>query len=230
MHAFAWMVILALQAAPAAPDPKAPARPAAAKPADLMPLGKDQAGRAGDTVITMAEFDELLIGRRAMGPVGRDTLKHLLDTKVLALLAKESKLVISEKMIDERIKEIEREIVASGAAKNLREYLDEGGVALDVFRETLGLALIQETLTGRALGLPPGEKINAEKQGMWLSQVLTERGAELPPPPWPDGVAARCSGLEIKVKDLLEHMHVLLPPDDVREDCFQLILSKRIRE
>lgn len=228
MYAFAWILILALQAAPAGPDAKPKARPAAASPA-TPPLGANEAARAGETSLSMAELDEVLIGRRAMGPKGRESLKHLLDVKLLARLAQESKLVISEAEIDARSKEIEADVVASGAAKNLQEYLESSGVALDVFRDHLRLAMIQETLARRALDTPPDEKLNGEKQKMWLQQVLEQRGAQLPPPPWPDGIAARCGDLEVKVKDFLEYLHLLLPPDDVREDCFQLLLLKRIR-
>lgn len=229
MYAFAWMVMLALQAAPAGPAVKPPAKADGATQPALPPLAKDEAARAGETGLSFAELDELLIGRRAMGPEGRETLKHLLNTKVLARLAQESKLVITKQELYQRSKDIEARIVASGEAGNLQQYLEHSGVELDVFRDHLKLAMIQETLARRALGTPAGEELNGEKQEMWLSQILEQRGAQFPPPPWPDGTAARCGDLEVKVKEFLEFLHLLLPPKDVREDCFQALLLKRIR-
>ena len=229
MNSYAWILILALQTAPAGPDAKLQARPAAVAKVVLAPLQAGEAARAGDTSLSFEELDELLIGRRAMGPKGRESLKHLLDTKLIARLAQESKLTISEAELDKRSKELEVRIVAAGEALNLQAYLDKSGVALDVFREHLRLALIQETLARRALGTPAGEEVNGEKQEMWLAQVQEQRGAQLPPPPWPDGIAARCGDLEVKVKDLLDYMHLLLPAEDVHEDCYQLLLQKRVR-
>src|SRR5690242_7328208 len=97
MHVFAWFMVLALQVAPARPAaaPEPAQRPAAKAPA-LPPLAKDEAARAGETSLTFAELDEVLIGRRAMGESGRQVLNHLLDTKLLARLAVESKLVLTE--------------------------------------------------------------------------------------------------------------------------------------
>ncbi|HUR28709.1 MAG TPA: peptidylprolyl isomerase, partial [Planctomycetota bacterium] len=182
-----------------------------------------------ETSLSFAELDEVLIGRRAMGESGRQVLNHLLDTKLLARLAVESKLVVTAGEIDARCKEVEAEIVASGAAKSLKEYLESSGVPMDVFRDTLKLAMIHETLARRALDTPAGEKLNGEKQEMWLAQVKEQRGAQLPPPPWPDGIVARCGDLEVKVVDLLDLLRVMLPADDLREDCYQLLLLKRIR-
>jgi hypothetical protein len=227
MQAIAWLLFLAPQAVPAPAGAARPARARVQKGAES--LGPDEAARARDTSLTFAELDEVLIARRAAGPKGREVLKHLLDTKVLARLAEESRLVISAADLDARTKELEQRLIAEGVATSLRDYLEQSGVAPDVFREHLRLALIQETLARRALGTPEGEEVNAEKQEMWLAQVLEQRGAQMPPPPWPDGVAARCGDLEVRVKDYLEYLHLLLPVDDVREDCFQLLLQKRVR-
>ncbi len=227
MYALAWIALLAPQTAPAAGTPNPQAKPPAAQVVSLAPLAADEAARAGETSLSFAELDELLIARRSQGAEGREVLKHLLDTKVLARLAAESRMEISPKEFDARVKEFEAEIVKSGQAANLQQFLDKSGVALDVFRDHMRLSMIQETLARRALGTPATEKLNGEKQEMWLAQVLEQRGAQMPPPPWADGIAARCGDLEVKAKDYLEYLHLLLPADNLREDCFQLLLQKR---
>jgi hypothetical protein len=89
--------------------------------------------------------------------------------------------------------------------------------------------MVQEILARRALGIAEGEEVNGEKQEMWLNQVLEQRGAEFPPPPWADGIAARCGDMQVREAQFLEYLRVLLPNDDLREDCFQLLLEKRAR-
>ncbi len=229
MYALAWIALLAPQTAPAAGTPKPQARPPAAQVVSLAPLAADEAARAGETSLSFAELDELLIARRSQGVEGREVLKHLLDTKVLAQLAAESRMEITPTELDAKVKEFEAEIVKAGQAASLKQFLDQSGVALDVFRDHLRLSMVQEALARRALGTPATEKLNGEKQEMWLAQVLQQRGAQLPPPPWTDGIAARCGDLEVKAKDYLEYLHLLLPPENVRDDCYQLLLQKRAR-
>ncbi len=230
MYALVWIALLALQTTPpAAGAPKPPAKPPAAPLVSLAPLAADEAARAGETSLSFAELDELLIARRSQGVEGREVLKHLLDTKVLGKLAAESRLEITPAELDAKVKEFEAEIVKSGQAASLKQFLEQSGVAMDVFRDHLRLSMVQETLARRALGTPASEKLNGEKQEMWLAQVQQQRGAQMPPPPWADGIAARCGDLEVKTKDYLEYLHLLLPPDNVREDCFQLLLQKRAR-
>ncbi|MBK8178211.1 MAG: peptidylprolyl isomerase [Planctomycetes bacterium] len=238
IHLTCWLLVaclvpagpLAPQGQPGGPGGGGGAQPAAqGRTSDPEALAQGEAARAQETSLSFAELNEVLISRRAGGAKGREILKHLLDTKLLGRLAEESRLVISPAQLDLRTKELEKSIVAEGAAASLAEYLAQSGVAPDVFREHLRLAMIQEILARRALGTPEGEEVNAEKQEMWLSQVLESRGAQMPPPPWADGVAARCGDLEVRVSDYLEYMRLLLPADDVREDCFQLLLQKRVR-
>ena len=228
-QALAGFTLLVLQAAPQAPAAPAPERKLPAQEISLEPLAKGEAARALDSSLSFAELDELLIARRAMGATGRDALKHLLKTQLLARLAIESKVVITPEELEAKSKEIEARIVAAGEAKNLAQYLERTGVAADVFREHLRLAMVQALLAKRALGIPEDQEINDEKQEMWLNQLLDQRGAQLPPPPWTDGIAARCGDLQVKATEFLEYLHFLLPEDDVREDCFQLLLQRRAR-
>lgn len=215
-------------AAQTPPAPSTAPRPASGQ-IPLAPLRADEAARVDDTSLSFAELDQLFIARRAKGPQGREALKHLLDTRLLDALARESRLSISPAELDRRTQEIEARVIAAGEAKNMAEYLERTGVDPVVFREYLRLALIQETLARRALGTPDDQELNGEKQEMWLAQVAEQRGAQFPSPPWADGVAARCGDLEVKVSEFLERLRYLLPSDDVREDCFQLLLQKRVR-
>jgi PPIC-type peptidyl-prolyl cis-trans isomerase-like protein len=184
---------------------------------------------ADDTLVTAEEYHELLTGRRAMSDEGRKALKHLLRARLLDRLASESKLVVSSADVDARWKELEKEIAASGEASTLDQYLRRQKVEAGVFREFLRLAIVQETLSRRALGIPEGTPVPAEQQEMWLDQIVETRGTELVPPPWKDGIAARCGDLAIPAKDFLEHLRRQLPADDVSEDCYQLLLLKRVR-
>ena len=54
---------------------------------------------------------------------------------MLARLAEESRIVIAPKDLEARVKEFEAEIVKSGQAANLQQFLDKSGVAPDVFRD-----------------------------------------------------------------------------------------------
>lgn len=213
---------LLLTAGPlAAPTPQAAVQDAAhARPAAW----------AGPTELGWKELDEVLTVRRAMGEDGRAALKHLLKARVLDKLAREDGLVIRDEELDRRQREMEREIAASGQAQNLNDYLGRNGVSLGKFREFLRLALVQETLARRALGIPPAREVPAEQQEAWLGQVLEQRGMVILPPPWADGVAARCADVAVKAGDFLAHLREQLAEEDVREDCYQALLAKRLRE
>lgn len=228
-QALAGFMLLVLQAPPAAPAAPGPERKLPGQEISLEPLAEGEAARVLDSSLSFEELDELLIARRAMGPTGRDALRHLLKTQLLARLAKEGKVEISTKELDAESKKFEADLVAAGEAKHLKEYLERTGVAADVFREHLRLALVQKLLTRRALGIPEGQEVNGEKQEMWLNQVLDQRGAQLPPPPWTDGIAARCGDMQVTTAEFLKYLHLLLPSDDVRDDCFQLLLQRRAR-
>ena len=218
--------LLVLCANVAAPLPQAPA---GNTPAPVAPLAQSEAARAGDVVLTWAEFDTLLLDRHGQTETGKQALAHLLRAKVLDRLAAESKLVVAPAEIERRWKEMEGDLVRSGQAKSLSEYLRANRVNEERFREFLRLGIVQEQLSRAALGVPANRAINAEQQDMWLDQILQQRGTQFLVAPWTDGVAARCGDLAVRVPEFLEHLKGQVADEDVREDCFQALLAKRAR-
>jgi hypothetical protein len=188
------------------------------------------AARALDSTLSFAELDLLLVERRAMSEQGREILKHLLRARLLDRLAQESRLVVGEKDVQKRWQELEREMAASNEGTDLREFLASSGVKESVFREFLRLAIVQETLARRALGVREGQPVHAEQQEMWLDQVIEQRGTHTPMPPWTDGVAARCGDLEVRAGDFVAYLRQQLPPEDVKSDCYQLLLAQRMQQ
>jgi hypothetical protein len=187
------------------------------------------AAHALDSTLSWAEFDELVLNRHAMSEAGRAALKHLIRARLLDRLATESKLVVPEADIDRRSAEIEKEMAASGEAKTLDEYLAKSHITRAIFRDFLRLAIVQETLARRALGLPPDKAINAEQQELWLDQIVEQRGSQSPPPPWPDGVAGRCGDIAVSASEFLAHLELQIEDTQIRDDCFQALLAKRMR-
>lgn len=204
------------------------AAPARSAP-QIGPDWGEVAARGREATLAWAELDALLVARHAMGEDGRAALRQLLRARLLDRLARESRLEVTPAMVAARWAEIEREVVAAGQAPSLEAYLQEEGVDREVFGEFLRLAIVQETLARRALGIPQGREINAEQQEMWLDQVMQQRGTQLPAPPWDDGVVARCGDLAVSARDFTLFLRTQLPVEAVREACYQLLLEQRVR-
>lgn len=210
----------------AAAPPAVPPAPAQAGSAAQL----ECAARAPGATLSWERLDQLLVDRWAMSPEGRDTLRHLLRAHVLDRLAAEAGLVIGDAAVDERVRELERQVRSAGEAPDLGQYLRENHLSEDVFRTFLRRGMVQEALARRALGIPGDRPVPPEQQEMWLDQILEQRGTSMPPPPWPDGVAARCGDLTVSAADYRFHLRTQLPAEDVREACFQLLLLSRIEE
>jgi parvulin-like peptidyl-prolyl isomerase len=210
-------------AAPQTPAPVAPVAPPVA------PEWGEVAARCLEEAVAWPALDELLLARHALGEDGRSALRQLLRARLLDKLARESKLEITQAMLQARWEAIDREILASGKSRGLAGYLQDEGVDPQVFREFLRLGMVQETLARRALGIPEGREVNAEQQEMWLDQVIEQRGTHWPPPPWPDGIAARCGDVTVSAKDFTLFLRTQLPAETVREACYQILLEQRVR-
>lgn len=208
----------------------APLGPAPSAQQDAMaaPTDGSIAARALGTTISFEELDELLIERRAKSDRGREVLDHYLRARLLDRLAAESNLVIGPDRVQERWDEIERTLIDQNEDDSLVSYLRTSEVDETTFREFLRLAIIQEVLSRRALGVREGQPLNTEQQEMWLDQIIGQRGTDKPMPPWKDGIAARCGDLEIGARDFIEHLRTQLGDEDVRTDCYQLLLVKRM--
>jgi hypothetical protein len=195
----------------------------------VAPEWGEVAARAPEASLGWPELDELLVTRHALSEEGRAALKQLLRARLLDRLARESRFEVTPERLAARWEEIDAEVVAAGQADSLEAYLASQGVDQEVFREFLRLAIVQETLARRALGIPEGRAVNAEQQEMWLDQVMEQRGVEMPAPPWADGVAARCGDLAVSARDFTLFLRTQLDPDAVRDACYQLLLEARVR-
>ena len=196
--------------------------PGAAKPAP------GWAAKAGDDEVSWAELDGLLAERHAMSETGRAALRHLLRARLLDELARESSLRVTPEQVERRWRELELEIAAAGDGSTLQDHLRQNRVPRETFREFLRLAIVQETLARRALGVPEGRPVPGEQQEMWLDQIVEQRGASYPTPPWADGIAARCGSVVVRTPDFLEHLRGQLSEPDVREACYQILLVRRM--
>ena len=208
----------------------APLRPAPS-PQQTATAGEQDgsvAARALGTTLSFEELDELLIERRAKSDRGREVLDHYLRARLLERLAAESNLVIGPDRVQKRWDEIERTLIAQNEGDSLVSFLRSSEVDEATFREFLRLAIIQEVLSRRALGVREGQPLNTEQQEMWLDQIIGQRGTDKPMPPWKNGVAARCGDLEIGARDFVEHLRTQLDDEDMRTDCYQLLLVKRM--
>lgn len=184
--------------------------------------------RAFDVQVTWKDLEPVFLERRADTPEGREALKHLVKTRMLETLAREHGLAIPVAQVDARLAEIEKQMRAAGEKDGLEAHLARRNLTRAEFRTLLELAIVQETLTKRALGKPESDTVNAEQQELWLEETLQERALELIPPPWDSGVAARATGFTVTGKEFLAYLRKSLDPETIREDCFQVLLLRRV--
>lgn len=219
---------LALMGLALTPLPTPPRAPVHQDDALESPWGA-WAARGEGVTLAWEDFDRLLVLRYAMSEDGREALKQLLKARLLDRLAQESKLEIGPAQVEARWQELDRDARAGGEPGGLAAALSAQGVDETVFREFLRLAIVQELLSRRALGLSEDRAVNAEQQEMWLDQVIVQRGSQTPPPPWPDGAAARCGDVTLSVRDYTLFLRTQLDPELLREACYQMLLERRAR-
>jgi hypothetical protein len=196
---------------------------------DGIDAGDGIAARGYDTSITWDELDELLLARRAMSKDGRENLRHLAQVDLLDVLGKQNGLWATDAQVEEQLREIQRQVVASGEKGGFEGLLKSKRVTLAEFRRLLKLAPVQETLTRRALGLKDGDKVTGEQQQMWIDDALVQRKYEEFNPPWQDGVVARCGEFTILQDEFMQCLRERLPEETLREDCWQLLVCKRMK-
>lgn len=187
------------------------------------------AAAAGPERLSWSQLEQALLDKYGWSADGKEALQHLLKARLLEKLAEESRLEVGSADVDAKEAELEAQIRASGQVADLDAFLDENHMSPQTFREFLRLAIVQERLARAALGIPAGRPITGEQQEMWLSEIMKERGVDYPPPPWPDGVAARCGDLEVSVADYRQHLSTKLPEEDMRLACRHLLLARLMR-
>ena len=188
------------------------------------------AARGAGLSVTVAEVDALLVDRHALSPTGREALEVLLKSRLLDALARESGITVSEEDIARRWKELDLRTRETGQAGGLAQVIAARGLGADEFREFLRLALVQERLTRRALGMGPEEPVTEAQQEVWIGQAIAERGLERPVPPWTDGVAARCGTIVVSADEFAAFLRARLPREDVQEACWHLLLQRGLEK
>ncbi|MBL8863259.1 MAG: peptidylprolyl isomerase [Planctomycetes bacterium] len=184
--------------------------------------------QALDATVSAEELENLLYIRRAASEDGRATLRHLAETKLVEKLAAESRLQADEAELDRRTRAFDLDIKKGGDAEGLAGHLRRARLSREEFRRFLTLAIFQETLTRRALGLGDDKPVTADQQRLWIEEELGKRGFQPLAPPWKDGVAARAADFTISGPEFLSYLRKRLPADTLEEDCFQLLLEKRM--
>ncbi|MBL8857682.1 MAG: hypothetical protein JNL28_04135 [Planctomycetes bacterium] len=198
-------------------------------PAEAPVAANSIAAEGADSYITWAELDELLIARRAQSTEGRELLRHLAEVRLLEVLGAQNGLSKSDADIDAQLREIEAQILAEGNRGGLKGMLKEKRLSLEEFRRFLRLAAVQETLTKRALGKQDSDRVTGEQQKLWIDAALLERKYEEYNAPWKDGVVARCGEFTISADEFLTYLRRRLSEDTLREDCWQLLVAKRMK-
>lgn len=192
-------------------------------------IGRDIAARAGRDALSWEELDALLLDRHGRSQQGRDALLHLLKSRMLERLERERGLAISPARVEERWKEIDREVRRSGDQGGVAAMLRKNRISPEFFRRFLRLSIVQETLARKALGIAEGQPISGEQQEMWLEGVLSERGIEELDPARSGGAILRCGDVEITRAEFGQHLRTQADAADVQDACYQLLLLKRMR-
>lgn len=182
-----------------------------------------------NTTLSWAEFDAVILNRHALTESGRAALKHLTETKLLEVLAREQGIEVPKRQVEQRLEEIDRSIKASGESSGLIAHLRERRLSSDIFYHFMRLAIVHEILTRRALGIPDDAAVTGEQQTMWLDEVLAERGYQTLPPPWKDGIVARSGDVVVQRAEYVAHLRSQLDEEEIREACYQSLLVKRMR-
>jgi hypothetical protein len=231
-----WPILLAFVAASTLACPaRAQEDPPRAVEASATALGSDPrladdavVASAFDTSVTWKELEPVLVTRRALSKEGKDALHHLAKSRMLEVLAQEQGLEVPEAEVDARWAEVETQLAATGEKDGLEKHLKQARLTRAEFRHFLKLSIMHEILTRRALGKKDGEKVGEEQQELFLDETLHERGLELFPDGWTDGVVARAEGFTIEARPYLLFLRRSLSPTTLNEDVYQVLLRKRI--
>lgn len=207
----------------------APAAPALGPNATLAGVARGEVvAQALDTTISAEELDEILYTRRAASEDGREALRHLAETKLLEKLAKQNGLFPDDAELEKRVRAIDADIRKSGDPEGLAGHMKKARVTRDEFKRVLALGIAQETLTRRALGLSDDKQVTGDQQKIWIEEELAKHSFQPFAPPWKDGLAARAADFTISGTEFIEYLRKRLPPETLRDDCYQLLLQKRM--
>lgn len=187
------------------------------------------AARAPGIELAWRELDELLLARHGLSQPGREALRHLAETLLVEAAAREQGIAVDDAAVQARYAELESKWKSSGQTTPFEKTIQAARLSEAEFRYFLRTGMLQEELTRRALGLKPGAELQPDQMRLWVQEAFTDRGYEELPAPWTDGVVARASGFTIRREDFARYLRRRLEPDDLRTDCYQLLLFRRVR-
>lgn len=186
--------------------------------------------RGRDLTLRASELEATLVRRFAVTSQGRDILKLLLNSRVLEELGQARGLAVGAKEVDALFRRLDLQARASGSPQGLLGELAQKQLTLEEFREYLRLSILQERLAREALGIPEDRPVSGDQQEVWLQQQMIERGLDWPPPPWPNGIVARCGDVVVRERELGRELRKRLPGDEVRESAWHVLLLRGIEQ
>jgi len=174
-----------------------------------------------------ADLEALVLERFGYAETGREFLDLFLKARLLDSLAAQSGVVVGEAEVTRRWQELEKRSKAGGLP--LSAEIERRRLTPDQFRDFLRLALVQEKLARKALGLAPGSEVSGDKQEIWLQQEISTRGLELlPPAAGTQGILARCGEISITRAEFAHFLFERLERSDLEESAWHLLLLQAI--
>jgi len=185
-------------------------------------------GKNGLT-ITRPALESVLLDRFGYAETGREFLDLFLKARLLDSLASKRGIQVGDGDVTRRWQELEKRSKATG--QQLADEIQRRNLTPEQFREFLRLALVQERLTRKALGIPAQKEVTGDQQEVWLQQEIRERGLELlPPVEGLSGTMARCGEVSVSRAEFAHFLCERLGRDDVREGAWHLLLLQAIEK
>jgi len=152
-----------------------------------------------------------------------------LKARLLESLASQGGIAVGEAEVTRRWQELEERARAGG--QPLEDEIERRNLTNEQFRDFLRLALVQEKLTRKALGLPAGAEVSGDKQEVWLQQEIAKRGLEiLPPASGTEGILARCGEISLTRAEFAHFLSERLEHDEIEESAWHLLLLAAIEK
>lgn len=206
------------------PPSTPPAAGVVARDAGAAPSAARVVARGAGAEVSLSQLEALLMERKGMSDEGRRALEEMLKARVVADIAKDSGIEVSDREVEALFSDLDRQTRASNPKSGLLQELEKRGISVDQFIELLRLSIVQEQLTRKALGIPEERRASGEEQELWLQQQMAARGLERPAPPWEDGLVAICGSVSIDTQEFGEFLRVSLPENDVVDAAWHLLL------
>src|SRR5262245_44504725 len=114
--------------------------------------GEPAARGKGGLTITRTSLESVLLDRFGYAETGREFLDVFLKARLLDALAAKRDIQVGDGDVTRRWQELEKRSKATG--QQLADEIQRRNLTPEQFREFLRLALVQERLTRKALGIP----------------------------------------------------------------------------